>query len=228
MAGGLREPTEHCDELVAPMDVAAWLGLGLERYEGAFRDNDVDAAVLPQLTADDLINIGVISVGHRRKLLAAIAALGAKAQAVTVTAPVRTDAERRQLTVLLCDLAGSTALSARLDPEDLLELVAAYHRAVAKVVAGFDGFVAKYMGDGVPLSIEELTESVLESGLLRAELDRYVLDFALPPFAIPATLHDLASARMVGFAACNSPTRWPPIVQFRGENGCPIAGYFGG
>src|SRR5215472_2565016 len=106
------------------MDVAAWLrGLGLERYEDAFRDNDVDAAVLPQLTADDLVNIGVASVGHCRKLLAAIAALGAEPM---VTAPMRADAERRRLTVLFCDPAGSTALSARLDTEDLREVIAAY------------------------------------------------------------------------------------------------------
>jgi class 3 adenylate cyclase/predicted ATPase len=154
------------------MDVAAWLrGLGLERYEAAFRDNDVDASVLPQLTADDLINIGVTSVGHRRKLIAAIAALGAEAPAVTVTAPERADAERRQLTVLFCDLAGSTALSARLDPEDLREVIAAYHRAVAQVVAGFDGFVAKYMGDGVlayfgyPQAHEDDAERAVRAGL---------------------------------------------------------------
>src|SRR5215831_9460877 len=112
------------------MDIAAWLrGLGLEQYTAAFRDNDVDGEVLPELTADDLISIGVTSVGHRRKLLAAIAALGAEpghdlAQpaASATSAPVSpptSDAERRQLTVMFCDLIGSTALSARLDPEDL-------------------------------------------------------------------------------------------------------------
>ena len=137
------------------MDVVAWLrGLGLERYAPAFRDNDVDAEVLPSLTADDLISIGVNSVGHRRKLLDAIAALGAEVPRATTTAASRdalapADAERRQLTVMFCDLVGSTELSARLDPEDLREVIAAYHRAVAQVVAGFDGFVAKYMGDGV-------------------------------------------------------------------------------
>jgi class 3 adenylate cyclase/predicted ATPase len=141
------------------MDVAAWLsGLGLEQYAPAFRDNDVDGEVLPELTADDLINIGVTSVGHRRKLLAAIAALGtepptvAQSAASATSAPISPptiDAERRQLTVMFCDLVGSTALSSRLDPEDLREIIAAYHRAVAEVVAEFDGFVAKYMGDGV-------------------------------------------------------------------------------
>src|SRR5690348_9066991 len=119
------------------MDVAAWLrGLGLERYAPAFRDNDVDGEVLPSLTADDLISIGVTSVGHRRKLLDAIAALGAEVSRATTTAASRdalapADAERRQLTVMFCDLVGSTALSSQLDPEDLREVIAAYHRAVA-------------------------------------------------------------------------------------------------
>jgi class 3 adenylate cyclase len=136
------------------MDVGAWLqGLGLELYEPAFRDNDIDAGVLQELTADDLISIGVTSVGHRRKLLAAIVALGADGAAAMTTAsrdtPAQADAERRQLTVMFCDLVGSTALATRLDPEDLREVIAAYHRAVAEVCAGFDGFVAKYMGDGV-------------------------------------------------------------------------------
>src|SRR5213595_2097521 len=102
------------------MDVAAWLrGLGLEQYAPAFRDNDVDGEVLPELTADDLISIGVTSVGHRRKLLAAIASLGTTSPAATVMAaprdaPAPADAERRQLTVMFCDLVGSTSLSSRL------------------------------------------------------------------------------------------------------------------
>src|SRR5215211_3323880 len=127
------------------MDVVAWLrGLGLERYAPAFRDNDVDGEVLPELTSDDLISIGVTSVGHRRKLLAAIASLGASPPAATVMtppsdAPAPADAERRQLTVIFCDLVGSTSLSSRLDPEDLREVIAAYHRTVADAVAGFDG-----------------------------------------------------------------------------------------
>src|SRR5246127_1384461 len=137
------------------MDVAAWLqDLGLERYVPAFRDNDIDAEVLPKLTAEDLISIGVSSVGHRRKLLDAIGSLGMAVPAAAVTAPApgapaQVDAERRQLTVMFCDLVGSTEPSARLDPEDLREVIAAYHRAVADVVRTFDGFVAKYMGDGV-------------------------------------------------------------------------------
>ncbi len=160
------------------MNVAEWLrGLGLEQYAPVFRDNDVDAEVLPQLTADDLISIGVTSVGHRRKLLAAIAALAAAAPpAVVATVALRdasapADAERRQLTVMFCDLVGSTALSARLDPEDLREVIGAYHRAVADVVGGFDGFVAKYMGDGVlvyfgyPRAHEDDAERAVRAGL---------------------------------------------------------------
>jgi class 3 adenylate cyclase len=163
------------------MDVVAWLrGLGLERYAPAFRDNDVDGEVLPELTADDLISIGVTSVGHRRKLLAAIASLGAEMPTATVTAASRDSpepaaaaatAERRQLTVMFCDLVGSTALSARLDPEDLREVIGAYHRAVAEVVAGFDGFLARYMGDGVlvyfgyPQAHEDDAERAVRAGL---------------------------------------------------------------
>ena len=158
------------------MDIAAWLqSLGLERYVAAFRDNDVDAEVLPELTADDLVSIGVTSVGHRRKLLAAIAALRSDAVPVAArVAPasvVSADAERRQLTVMFCDLVGSTALSAGLDPEDLREVIAAYHRAVAEVVAGLEGFVAKYMGDGVlvyfgyPRAHEDDAERAVRAGL---------------------------------------------------------------
>ena len=137
------------------MDVAAWLqDLGLERYVSAFRDNDIDAEVLPKLTAEDLISIGVTSVGHRRKLLDAIAGLGMAVPTAVVAAPAsggpaQVDAERRQLTVMFCDIVGSTALSTRYDPEDLRELIGGYHGAVAETVGRFDGFVAKYMGDGV-------------------------------------------------------------------------------
>src|SRR3954451_19398358 len=114
-----REPLLRAED--HRMDVAAWLrGLGLEQYAPAFRDNDVDGEVLLELTADDLISIGVTSVGHRRKLLAAIAALGrqpptvAQPAASALSAPSSSptsEAERRQLTVMFCDLVGSTELS---------------------------------------------------------------------------------------------------------------------
>src|SRR6516162_718170 len=111
------------------MDISAWLsGLGLERYEQVFRENRIEADVLPRLTVEDLKDLGVTLVGDRRRLLDAIAALGAEVPAATVTAtPERAEAERRQLTVVFCDLVGSTPLSARLDPEDLRGIIGAYH-----------------------------------------------------------------------------------------------------
>jgi class 3 adenylate cyclase/predicted ATPase len=159
------------------MDVAEWLrGLGLEQYVPAFRDNDIDGEVLRGLTADDLRDLGVASIGHRRRLLDAIARLaGGQPSSAASPAPsaaaVSGDAERRQLTVMFCDLVGSTGLSARLDPEDLREVIAAYHRAVAEVVRVFDGFVAKYMGDGVlayfgyPRAHEDDAERAIRAGL---------------------------------------------------------------
>src|SRR6516164_5513754 len=153
------------------MDVAAWLkGLGLERYAAAFRDNEIDWQVLPSLTADDLKDIGIAAVGHRRRLIEAIAALRLPAAAAPAP-PSLAGAERRQLTVMFCDLVGSTALSASLDPEDLRAVIGAYHHTVGKTVAGFDGFVAKYMGDGVlvyfgyPRAHEDDAERAVRAGL---------------------------------------------------------------
>ena len=160
-----------------PIDITDWLHkLGLEQYAPAFRDNAIDARVLPSLTAEDLRDLGVNLVGHRRRLLDAIAVLGANVPAAVVTAtsrdvPTSADAERRQLTVMFCDLVGSTALSTQFDPEDLRELIGAYHRAVTAVVVGFDGFVAKYMGDGVlvyfgyPRAHEDDAERAVRAGL---------------------------------------------------------------
>jgi class 3 adenylate cyclase len=156
------------------MAIAEWLrGLGLEQYAPAFRDNDIDEAVLRRLTAEDLRELGVASIGHRRRLLDAIAALGAAqppAAAPPTPAP-GTEAERRQLSVMFCDLVGSTPLAARFDPEDLREVLGAYHRCVATTVAGFGGFVAKYMGDGVlvyfgyPEAHEDDAERAARAGL---------------------------------------------------------------
>ena len=112
------------------MDISAWLrGLGLERYEQVFRENAINEAILPKLNAEDLRDLGVTAVGHRRILLDAIAALRAKTFCDTAERSVEpdrsagkaSDAERRQLTVMFVDLIGSTALSARLDPEELPE-----------------------------------------------------------------------------------------------------------
>ena len=168
------------------MDVSDWLrGLGLDRYDSAFRDNDIDTEVLPRLTAEDLDAIGVSSVGHRRRLLDAIAAIragapappqadGAKSGAAS-SAARRPEAERRQLTVMFIDLVDSTALASRFDPEDLREIVAAYHRCVAEVIERFEGYVAKYLGDGVlayfgyPRAHEDEAERAVRAGLDLAE-----------------------------------------------------------
>jgi class 3 adenylate cyclase/predicted ATPase len=137
------------------MDVSSWLrDLGLANYAQAFRANDIDAAVLSRLTAEDLIALGVTSVGHRRKLLDAIALLKngtapAAAEPAAALMPRAAVAERRQLTVLFCDLVGSTELAVRLDPEDLGAVMSAYHRATAAVVERFGGHVGRYLGDGV-------------------------------------------------------------------------------
>src|SRR5262245_10191695 len=167
------------------MDVAGWLRcLGLERYEQAFRDNDIDAGVLSRLTADDLIAIGVTSVGHRRRLLDAIASLSTTTEPAKDVAPLAArerqmaravEAERRQLTVMFVDLVGSTALASKLDPEDLREMIGSYHRCVADMISRFDGFVAKYMGDGVlvyfgyPQAHEDDVEQAVRAGLALVE-----------------------------------------------------------
>jgi class 3 adenylate cyclase/predicted ATPase/DNA polymerase III delta prime subunit len=165
------------------MDIAGWLrGLGLEQYAQLFRDNDIDGEILCGMTAEDLREMGISSFGHRRRLLNAITALGGEpptrdvAQSATraTSAPTSSpaiEAERRQLTVMFCDLVGSTALSTRHDPEDLRELIGDYHRAVSETIGRFDGFVAKYMGDGVliyfgyPRAHEDDAERAVRAGL---------------------------------------------------------------
>jgi predicted ATPase/class 3 adenylate cyclase len=154
------------------MDIEAWLqGLGLERYVPAFRENEIDAEVLLELSEADLATLG-LPLGPRRKLLKAIAGLrqGALPSPAPVSATAQ-EAERRQLTVMFCDLAGSTALSTRLDPEDLREVIGRYHACVAETVRRCDGFVAKYMGDGVlvyfgyPQAHEDDAEQAVRAGL---------------------------------------------------------------
>jgi class 3 adenylate cyclase/predicted ATPase len=158
------------------MDVSSWLrDLGLENYVQAFQANDIDAEVLPRLSADDLTALGITSVGHRRKLLDAIAALDqgrAPLGAQPMTGTVRPiEAERRQLTVLFCDLVGSTELAALLDPEDLREVTRAYQGACADVVCRFEGHVARFLGDGVlayfgwPRAHEDDAERAVRAGL---------------------------------------------------------------
>jgi class 3 adenylate cyclase/predicted ATPase len=151
------------------MDVSTWLrDLGLEDYAQAFQAHHIDAEVLPRLTAEDLIALGITSVGHRRRLLDAIAALD---QGRAAAAARTLEAERRQLTVLFCDLVGSTELAARLDPEDLRELMGAYQAACADVIGGFEGHVARLLGDGVlayfgwPRAHEDDAERAVRAGL---------------------------------------------------------------
>jgi class 3 adenylate cyclase/predicted ATPase len=157
----------------------SWLErLGLGQYAFCFAENDIEFSMLRDLTDSDLEKLGVPSLGHRRKLVRAIANLRAIemiAPAVTTaldapTAP-RDCAERRQVTVMFSDIVGSTALSARLDPEDLREVLSAYQKRVAEVVERFDGFVAKYLGDGVlayfgyPRAHEDDAERAVRAGL---------------------------------------------------------------
>ena len=134
--------------------IGDWLEeLGLGEYAHRFAENGIDFSVLGHLSDQDLKDLGVL-LGHRRKLQAAIAGLpGAapaahKTGAVPITRP-EDAAERRQLTVMFCDLVGSTALSTRLDPEDLRKIISRYHRHCAEMIVKSDGFVARYMGDGV-------------------------------------------------------------------------------
>ncbi|MDB5514983.1 MAG: hypothetical protein JWQ17_1741 [Tardiphaga sp.] len=153
------------------MNIGQWLrGLGLQSYEQAFYDHGVDLDVLRRLTADDLKEIGVSAVGHRRKILHAVGELAAaQSEVADLTVPHR--GERRHLTVMFCDLVGSTALSARLDPEDLQELLRAYFARVDDVAGRHGGFVAKYLGDGAlvyfgyPQAHEDDTERAVRAGL---------------------------------------------------------------
>jgi class 3 adenylate cyclase len=139
---------------MAMQQIADWLEkLGMSEYAARFAENDIDVSVLRHLTDQDLRELG-ISLGHRRKMLAAIIEITGTASAAAVPAPAtepkpQDTAERRQVTVMFSDLVGSTALSARMDPEDLRELISSYQKCVAATVGRFGGFVAKYMGDGV-------------------------------------------------------------------------------
>jgi len=166
------------------IDIGKWLAdLGLPQYEPAFRDNDIDAGLLAELTSEDLKDIGVTSVGHRRKMLGAIALLHQP------TVPVQTDpdlptsnpqnsdtgetsdAERRHLTVMFVDLVGSTEMATRMDAEDMRDVITSYQNTVAGVASRYEGFVAKFMGDGVlcyfgwPRANEDGAERAVRAGL---------------------------------------------------------------
>jgi class 3 adenylate cyclase/predicted ATPase len=158
--------------------IAEWLGsLGLSEYEQRFAENGIDIEVLPHLTEQHLKDLGVL-LGHRLKMLAAIGQLAWTAASSPAPQPApaheakpQDTAERRQLTVMFCDLVGSTTLSTRLDPEDLRSIIGTYHRCCADIIGKAGGFVAKYMGDGVlayfgyPQAHEEDAERAVRAGL---------------------------------------------------------------
>ena len=157
-------------------EIGDWLEkLGMSEYAERFAENDIDTSVLPHLTDQSLKELGV-SLGHRLKILAAIRELGGTLTTVeptvTPTEPKpQGAAERRQVTVMFSDLVGSTALSARMDPEDLREVISDYQKCVAETVQPFGGFVAKYMGDavlvyfGYPQASEDDAERAVRAGL---------------------------------------------------------------
>ena len=162
------------------MDIGGWLrSLGLEQYEAVFRDNAINETVLPSVTAEDLKDLGIGIVGHRRILLNAIAALridtdpktASPAAAAAVNTTRQDTAERRQVTVMFSDLVGSTALSASMDPEDLREVISVYQKCVAETARRHGGFLAKYLGDGVllyfgyPEAHEDDAERAVRAGL---------------------------------------------------------------
>ncbi|RXG99830.1 adenylate/guanylate cyclase domain-containing protein [Bradyrhizobium zhanjiangense] len=152
-----------------PMQIAEWLEkLGLGQYAERFVQNGIDMGVLPELMDDDFEKLGVL-LGHRRKMLRAIADLDPAALIASPAPPQ--DAERRHLTVMFCDLVGSTALSARLDPEDMWEVIRAYRAACASVIAAYDGRIARFVGDGIlvyfgyPRAHEDDAERAVRAGL---------------------------------------------------------------
>ena len=164
------------------MDIGAWLrDLGLERYADAFEANAIDHEVLSELTEADLEKLGVL-LGHRKKLLKAIAGLrraGNTAAATVLEASSVTHralgAERRQLTLLFCDLVGSTELAARLDPEDMRSIISGYQDVCGAVIQRYEGHVARFMGDGVlayfgwPRAHEDDAERAVRAGLGRGD-----------------------------------------------------------
>jgi class 3 adenylate cyclase/tetratricopeptide (TPR) repeat protein len=154
--------------------IAEWLAsIGLSEYAQRFADNAIDLSVIRDLTEQDLKDLGVL-LGHRRRILRAIAELDGAAPAPTETAAepaLRDEPERRHLTVMICDLVGSTALSARLDPEDMNAVIDAYHAACARITRTYDGFLAEFRGDGIlayfgyPLAHEDDAERTVRAGL---------------------------------------------------------------
>ena len=133
--------------------IAEWLAsIGLGEYSQCFAENAIDLSVVPDLTEQDLKDLGVF-LGHRRKMLRAIAdmkgSVARRRRSLGLKPVPRTDAERRQLTIMCCDLVGSSELAVRLDPEDLRRVIGAYHTCIKEIIARYQGIIARYMGDGV-------------------------------------------------------------------------------
>ena len=178
------------------MDVGRWLrSLGLERYEAAFRENDVSPDVLRHLTADDLKELGVAAVAQRRQILMAIFELPDGASSAH---PVRlSGGDRRQLTVMFCDLVGSTALGEQLDPEELSNLLDSYRTLCGDAIARYDGFVARHVGDGIlayfgwPIAHEEDAERAVRAAL-----------------EIVQTVKRASSTETFRFVLASPPARW--------------------
>ena len=157
------------------MDVGTWLGsLGLDHYESTFRENGIEADALAELTDQRLRDIG-IPLGHRLRMLRAIRELAATDTSPSLVPSARDGAERRHMTVMFCDFAGLSALTAELDPEDMAELIRASQSAIAAAVARFDGHVAKWVGDGAtvyfgyPRAHEDDAERAARAGLALME-----------------------------------------------------------
>jgi class 3 adenylate cyclase len=157
-------------------EIRKWLEtIGLGQYADAFETNDIDMDLLAQVDDQLLKDIGISSAGHRLRIRNAITKLGAHVQSVPADGPLMSagaaSAERRQVTVMFSDLVGSTALSTRMDPEDLREVISAYQDSVAATVGRFGGFVAEYVGDGVlayfgyPHAHEDDAERAVRAGL---------------------------------------------------------------
>src|SRR5262249_13754454 len=163
--------------------ISEWLAsLGLSEYSKRFAENAIDLSVVRDLTEQDLKDLGIL-LGHRRKMLRAIAELDGPALTAS-QAPAkrvsRDEAERRQLTVMICDLVGSTALSARLDPEALRRVIVAYHTCIAVLIGRYQGIIGRYMGDGVlvyfgyPQAHEDDAEQGVRAGLALVDAVAYL------------------------------------------------------
>ena len=155
-----------------PKEVSKWLEkLGLGQYASKFIDNDIGTKLLVQITDADLKELGISSLGHRKTILSAIETLSQNESESTTTINAKGEAERRQLTVMFCDLVGSTELSQQFDPEDLQTILTSYQAACNTAIERFDGYVARYMGDGMlvyfgyPVAHEDDAERAVRAGL---------------------------------------------------------------